>query len=146
MTRRVFGWAIVLCLLLLASIGQESTARAALKPPLPQGTPPQSIHATNVGGALPSANLPRPKQPYVILYDQYNNIASSGTNSQNYVTLPSYDDYLADDFVVGAGEIWSVNEVDLAGFITGPQGPISGFNVSVYQDAQPSRHCNLHGQ
>ena len=140
--------------LLLAFIGLGSAARAdriEATSNVPQATtqndagadPPYSVVAAPpkisgqiAGGALPVAQPAPPQWPNVVLHDQYDNISFNYTNSQNYEQAMSiYNDFLADDFIVGPGQTWYVDEVDVAGTVIAGMGPITSFNVSVYTDA-----------
>jgi Alpha-galactosidase, CBM13 domain len=75
-----------------------------------------------------------PVLPAVVLYDQLNNPGSFGTSSQEFPDVPAATTFTADDFVVPAGEIWTITEVDAAGFYGGP-GPANNFNVFFYQNS-----------
>ena len=71
----------------------------------------------------------------IVLYDQTDNQGSFGTNSQNLeAALDKYDNMGADDFVVPAGETWTVREVVARGFYLNGSGPVDSFNVSFYTD------------
>jgi hypothetical protein len=72
----------------------------------------------------------------VSLYDQFSGAcAADAISSQNFETaFNSFDDEAADDFVVPAGQIWTVQEVDVLGLYFGA-GPASSFNVVFYADA-----------
>jgi hypothetical protein len=49
-----------------------------------------------------------PKNPNDTLYDQYNHASGVASNSQNFEpAYDTYDDFLADDFVVPPGQICS---------------------------------------
>ena len=70
-----------------------------------------------------------------VLYDQYNNPATNGAvTSQDFETsMNNFDDQAADDFVVPAGQGWSVTGVDVDGEYTG-SGPAASFNVFFYSN------------
>ncbi|HEY4638360.1 MAG TPA: hypothetical protein VIG87_00460, partial [Candidatus Udaeobacter sp.] len=76
---------------------------------------------------------PHPKQPQIVLYDQYDNASAIGTLSTAFADLPLFSSDLADDFVVPAGETWNVQSIDADGMILGP-GPVNSFNVFFYAD------------
>ena len=78
--------------------------------------------------------LPVPIVPAAVLYDQLNNPGSAATSSQEAPDAPAFSDLTADDFVVPAGEIWSVTEVDAAGTYGNGPGPADNFNVFFYQN------------
>src|SRR5258705_9056868 len=59
---------------------------------------------------------PAPKIPQVTLYDQLNNPGVVSTGSQDFETAnDAFDDFTADDFVVPAGQTWTISEVDAQG-------------------------------
>ena len=58
-----------------------------------------------------------------VLYDQYNNVSTIGTSSQNFETAQNtMDSEAADDFAVPAGG-WTVGRVDVAGIYFNGPGP-----------------------
>ncbi|HMA35423.1 MAG TPA: S-layer homology domain-containing protein [Chloroflexia bacterium] len=71
-----------------------------------------------------------------ILYDQYDHIGTRVTSSQYFTdTNATLRDQAADDFVVPAGQSWTLTEVDVQGaYFNGP-GPATSVNVALYQDA-----------
>src|ERR1043166_5899855 len=72
------------------------------------------ISGTRAGHVLPV--LPPPKAPQGILYDQYNNAATTVTLSAAFTgDLSNSSADLADDFVVPAGETWNVESIDADG-------------------------------
>jgi subtilisin-like proprotein convertase family protein len=85
--------------------------------------------------ARPSWCLPPCPPPFEILYDQYGPPSSVTTGSQDFETaLDANDDEGADDFVVPAGEVWSIQEVDVAGAYFNGDGPTDYVIVSFFQD------------
>ncbi len=49
-----------------------------------------------------------------VLYDQINNASGNSTNSQNYeATYDTFDNEGADDFVVPAGRVWTIDTVNI---------------------------------
>ncbi len=71
----------------------------------------------------------------VVLYDQYDNAGVTTTSSQNFETAyDQYDDETADDFVVPAGQTWTVSLVEVSGVYEGP-GPADSMNVVIYTNA-----------
>jgi Calx-beta domain len=72
----------------------------------------------------------------VTLYDQTDNAATGGSNSQNFDTgSDQYDNQVADDFVVPAGGSWIVDRIEAPGeYLSGP-GPADSVNVFFYQNA-----------
>ncbi|MFL6499540.1 MAG: hypothetical protein ACJ8LL_02335 [Candidatus Udaeobacter sp.] len=104
-----------------AAINRHSVSNPATAPP--------SSGAVDTQFAIPSY----PKQPRVILYDQYDNASATGTLSTAFADLPLFSSDLADDFVVPTGETWNIQSIDADGMILGP-GPVSSFNVFFYAD------------
>lgn len=88
--------------------------------------------ATRTHTPTPGPTVTRP--PAYVLYDQYDHISPIyASNSQQYEpSMQPYTSYLADDFVVPAGQTWYLDEVDVAGRIDGGMGPVASFNVMVY--------------
>jgi hypothetical protein len=69
------------------------------------------------------------------LYDQNSNDAGAGVVSQNFETeFDAYDSQAADDFVVPAGQVWVVSEVDVTGVYFSGSGPAVSENVFFYKD------------
>ncbi len=67
------------------------------------------------------------------LYNQYDNISTIVTNSQNYEAAnDAFDDFVADDFVVPSGQTWSVSEIDIEGGLYSGSGTPVSFNVFFY--------------
>ena len=87
---------------------------------------------------------PIPAAPAIILYDQTNNPAptpppppSNGViTSQDYEPeFDNYDSFAADDFVVPAGQIWNITEMDVIGESSEPPAPPDSFHVFFYADS-----------
>ena len=79
---------------------------------------------------------PAPKVPQVTLYDQLNNPGTVSTNSQDFETaFDAFDNFAADDFVVPAGQTWTITEVDTQGLYFNGPGPAASFHVFFYQDS-----------
>jgi N-acetylneuraminic acid mutarotase len=76
--------------------------------------------------------LPRPKAPKVVLYDQYDNDLNNGIVSADRPDDTTLSAETADNFVVPAGETWTITEVD----IRSPVGFLdpTSFAVSFYTD------------
>jgi hypothetical protein len=74
-----------------------------------------------------------PKEPQVVLYDQYDNASAIGTVSTMFSDVPLFSSDLADDFVVPTGQTWNVQSIDADGLVLGP-GPVASFNVFFYAD------------
>src|SRR5437870_4044760 len=88
--------------------------------------------ASGATGGSAVKNLPLPKYPNVVLYDQYDNDLNNGIVSANRTDNTSLSAEAADNFVVPSGQTWTVNEVDIrapAGF----PAPTS-FAVTFYLD------------
>jgi hypothetical protein len=81
---------------------------------------------------------PTPTLPLgTVLYDQYDNFATEepvNIPSQDAETaLDFFDSQAADDFVVPAGQIWQVTEVDVLGEYDST-GPAASFHVFFYEN------------
>jgi len=69
----------------------------------------------------------------VVLYNQSDNQAVNGTNSQDFETAnDSFDNRSADDFVVPPGQTWTVQQVVANGQFFNGLGPADSFNVTFY--------------
>src|SRR3954466_4658683 len=51
-------------------------------------------------------------QGSTILYDQLNNQGPQSTDSDDFWDLPAWTTFTADDFVVPAGQTWTITQVD----------------------------------
>ena len=78
------------------------------------------------------------------LYDQYDNPGSFSSSSQNFEAANnSYDDELADDFVIPGGIGWNIQTVEVSGeYFNGP-GPASSVNVKFYSNGGSNRPGSL---
>ena len=81
-------------------------------------------------GRVSTPQLPTPKAPAVVLYDQYNNNTGTAFESNFHADAPDVVDYMTDDFVVPGGETWTITEVDAMGLQFGAGG--ATFNVQFY--------------
>jgi hypothetical protein len=81
-------------------------------------------------GKVSTAQLPTPRAPAVVLYDQYDNNTGTGFRSNFHAHDPAFVDYMADDFVVPGGETWTITEVDAMGIQIDVGG--ATFNVAFY--------------
>src|SRR5207342_3030660 len=80
--------------------------------------------------------LAEPKAPFVTLYDQYDNFATTGSVSQDFETAnDAFDAQLGDDFVVPAGQTWSISLVSLRGLYFNGPGPAASMNVYFYTNS-----------
>jgi hypothetical protein len=71
--------------------------------------------------------------PLAVLYDQTSGLTSGGTIDQDFETIyDAYDAQAADDFVVPAGQVWSITRFNTVGFWNGGAGPATSVNVGVY--------------
>ncbi len=77
---------------------------------------------------------PEPKVVQVVLYDQYNNAGTNASLSATFTDFPTFSADLADDFVVPAGQTWSVESIDADGVYFNGPGPATSFNVFFYAD------------
>jgi hypothetical protein len=90
-------------------------------------------------GRINTPQLPTPKAPAVVLYDQYDNSTGTAFESNFHADAPEVVDYMADDFVVPGGETWTITEVDAMGLQFGVGG--ATFNVAFF----PNEAGNLPG-
>src|SRR5512147_1677477 len=85
-----------------------------------------SFSVLHAGEISPSATRATPLHPNInptlgfhLLYDQCSDSTEYGddiVSSQNFETFyDAFDDELADDFVVPAGEIWTINQIMILG-------------------------------
>src|SRR5262249_38986055 len=81
------------------------------------------------------AHLPRIQRPAVTLYDQYDNISGVATLSGTFTDFVDFGADLADDFVVPAGEDWTIESIDADGVYFNGFGPATDWNVFLYTDA-----------
>jgi len=77
--------------------------------------------------------LAEPKAPFVTLYDQYDNFSTTASVSQDFEAANNaFDAQLGDDFVVPAGQTWSITNVALRGLYFNGPGPAASMNVYFY--------------
>ena len=70
----------------------------------------------------------------VVLWDQYNNPANFDVTSQDFEpAFDAFDAQGADDFVIPAGQTWSIEGVDVDGEYNG--GPADSFHVFFYNNS-----------
>jgi hypothetical protein len=91
------------------------------------GSPQQDVVVNRV--------LPTPGM--AVLYDQYNNLDTSGTFgmaeiSQAFTTQTQYNSQGADDFIIPSGQFWNIAQVEAPGVLF---GPTPTFNVFLYTDS-----------
>jgi hypothetical protein len=136
MRRFSWQWGVILtvtALLIAVSLNLSGALAApatqpAGPPPAAKGAPQQ--HTTGVPIHVQPA---APAAPNVVLYDQLDNLATTGTSSQEFeAAQAAYNDQTADDFTVPAGQDWTVNEVDAGGSYFNGSGPALSFNVVFY--------------
>jgi hypothetical protein len=69
----------------------------------------------------------------VVLYDQNTGDSGAAISSQNFAgDQDQYDDQGADDFIVPAGHVWVVKEVDVTGGYT--EGKADSQHITIYAD------------
>ena len=95
-----------------------------------QSHPMVSSGAIEVPATVPAF----PKNPQVVLYDQYDNASAIGTFSSTFTDFPDFSSDLADDFVVPTGQTWNVQSIDADGAYFLFNGPANSFNVFFYAD------------
>jgi uncharacterized repeat protein (TIGR01451 family) len=69
----------------------------------------------------------------VVIYDQTSN-PSGILGSQNFTDAPQYTCRAADDFVVPAGQSWTISSARMPGSYYGGIGPADSFNVTIFAD------------
>ncbi|MFN0279427.1 MAG: Calx-beta domain-containing protein, partial [Pyrinomonadaceae bacterium] len=89
-------------------------------------TPTSTFTATATGSpSCTPAGTPQ------VLYDQTNNAGTNATNSQDFEAAnDTFDNRGADDFVVPAGQTWTVQRVVAGGQYFNGAGPAATFNVT----------------
>jgi hypothetical protein len=132
-------WALVLAALLLGAAGAgAASGTSSARRPLTSvtGANVPAVPAAHGAATKPSVVAPSPLVP-TVLYDQYNNAATTATSSQNFEPAnDAFDDELADDFVVPAGQqVWTITQVNVQGQYFNGTGPADSFNVQFYTDA-----------
>ena len=102
----------------------------------PASTEANQSHPMVSSGAIEvPATVPAfPKNPQVVLYDQYDNASAIGTFSSTFTDFPDFSSDLADDFVVPTGQTWNVQSIDADGAYFLFNGPANSFNVFFYAD------------
>jgi hypothetical protein len=95
-----------------------------------QAQPMVSSGAIDIPSIVPAF----PKDPQVVLYDQYDNASVIGTLSSTFTDFPAFNSDLADDFVVPTGQTWNVQSIDADGAYFPFNGPANSFNVFFYAD------------
>jgi len=95
-----------------------------------------ALLAAGAAAAPPVGTFPAPTPKHAkVLYNQNDNYAGSGVNSQNYeASFSQYNDQGADDFVVPAHATWTITEVDVSGQYFNGSGPASSEDVIFYAD------------
>jgi hypothetical protein len=129
LTRRSFYVIIAVVFGLLCAVGLLSLPAIAQAP-----TPStSSSNNTSPNSAILPSSL---ASPNVVLYNQYDHPSASSYSSQNFEpSLDGYDDFVADDFIVPAGQKWSINQVDVLGAYFNGSGPAASMNVFIYTEA-----------
>lgn len=85
-----------------------------------------------------------------VLYDQTANQSTNGFGSQDFTDMggvnDGFDSLAADDFFVTDGQIWSISEIDVPGFLgAAAPGPVDSVNVTFYEDAGGTPGAELCG-
>src|SRR5436190_1858487 len=74
--------------------------------------------------------------PDAVLYDQLNNPGANATNSQDFEAAnAAFTNQTADDFVVPAGQTWTIQSVDVQGLYFNGTGPAASFNVYFFNNS-----------
>lgn len=134
---------VAVCVIPFALAQRTATSRS-IAPATSHNLNPETAPASNEAGqgqpvssgaiGVPSVIPPYPKQPQVVLYDQYDNASAIGTLSSKFSDFPGFDADLADDFVVPTGQTWNVQSIDADGAYLIGAGPAASFNVFFYAD------------
>src|SRR5438093_1549452 len=118
-----------------------ATGAQAQQPNISRIGQSQAPATSNATGFAPANTAPYhppvPAAPNVVLYDQINNPAPTpgGVTSQDFeASFDTFDSFAADDFVIPAGQTWTITEVDVAGEYTVGGGPAASFHVFFYSD------------
>src|SRR3569832_7464 len=114
---------------LLASLALNAQAGKPAKPTTTSGhNESQSILFSPRDVKAP----PKPLLPQEILYDQYDNISGTATLSATFTDFVDFNADLADDFVVPAGQTWTVESIDADGIYFNGFGPADSWIVFLY--------------
>ena len=130
MNRRTLLWLLAGAGVLALAAGLSGSSRAAIPSgaALPTGNGKLAGQVPRNGAIL----APALAAPKTILYDQYDNPGGSANPSQQFPDFPAANAQVADDFPLPLGQVWRVNEVDVAGSYTAGGGPAQSFNVYFY--------------
>ena len=83
---------------------------------LPAAAAPSRRPTTSAGGGGGGGASGGPSALAVTLYDQLDNDSADGVTSQNFeADFDSFDAQAADDFVIPAGETWSITDLTIPG-------------------------------
>jgi len=122
---------------LLACVALTLTALAGAARHAKSGTVRVGAAVHPSMSATAKGHVGRTHGPSGTVYDQYDNDSGAASSSQNFEAgFDTYDDNLADDFVLGSDA--SVGQVDAAGTYWNGGGPVNSFNVTIYNDASGS--------
>jgi hypothetical protein len=94
---------------------------------------PQKNSGNRAAHVIP--RLGPPKAPQDVLYDQYDNLATTATIACTFTDAPTFNADLADDFVVPGGQTWNVTSIDADGVYFNGPGPANNWNVFIYTDS-----------
>src|SRR5437763_4303527 len=89
---------------------------------------------SGIAALRPERVPPVPKAPEAVLYDQYNNAATTATLCATFTDMPTFNADLADDFVVPADQTWRILSIDADGSYVNGIGPATDWNVFIYVD------------
>jgi hypothetical protein len=115
-----------------SSAGQKGSSAGQLAGPGSKSRVPTASSGAISRSAVPTA----PQSPFAVLYDQTDNPSAAATSSQNFeAAFDAFDDLVADDFVVPAGQTWTINQVFTGGVYFNGAGPAGSVNVVFYGDS-----------
>src|SRR6266446_10945284 len=116
---------------------------SSIAPPTQSASSPQiaapvtssGLVAAPENGPTQSNQIAAPNVLLAILYDQTDNPGTNATSSQDFETAnDTFDDQAADDFVVPAGDTWTIQQVVVSGVYFNGTGPAASFNVTFYSN------------
>ncbi|MFN0277550.1 MAG: beta strand repeat-containing protein, partial [Pyrinomonadaceae bacterium] len=103
----------------------------------PTSTATATNTATNTNTATATATFTgTPVCTPFVIYDQTTGFVATGPNSQDFEAAnDAFDNDAADDFVVPAGQTWTISQLAINGAYFGGVGPAASFNVKFFNDA-----------
>ena len=113
-----------------ANLRLTGTGTCSSPTPTSTGTPATPT-ATSTSTPAPSASCTPVSS--MVLYDQSGSAGGNATTSQDFeAASDAFDSRAADDFVVPAGQTWTVQRIVADGLYFNGSGPADSFNVTFY--------------